>query len=60
MYILKCLVDWNDAQISSQLIAARPYDQFWVNSVRSMLTTAQVNSIILNQDSQGGYLRLKE
>lgn len=46
MYILKCLVDWNDAQISAQLIAGKPGDQFWANCVRNMLTLAQDEGIV--------------
>uniref|UniRef100_A0A914LL34 DNA-directed RNA polymerase n=1 Tax=Meloidogyne incognita TaxID=6306 RepID=A0A914LL34_MELIC len=42
IYVIKCLVDWNDAQIYSQLIAGRPNDQFWAKCVRNMLTVAQV------------------
>nr|CAD2181756.1 unnamed protein product [Meloidogyne enterolobii] len=47
IYVIKCLVDWNDAQIYNQLIAGRPNDQFWAKCVRNMLTVAQACQFLL-------------
>ncbi|KAL3123172.1 hypothetical protein niasHT_010342 [Heterodera trifolii] len=46
MYILKCLVDWNDAMIAAQLTAGRPDDVFWEGCVRNMLMMAQEENIV--------------